>query len=157
MQSGMRRGWQLTGLVMFLICLVTLWESLSLSLFDRLGPGSGFFPFYLSLIGAVLCGLIMLQVTRAPTEPTSTETIFPRGPTAWRAIAIMGCSILVTLLLDWLGFRLAVMIFSASLLPCLGETRWWAIGLFAVVTGFGLFHLFNDWLNVLLPVGIFGI
>jgi putative tricarboxylic transport membrane protein len=155
--SGMRRGWQLTGLVMFLICVATLWEARTLSLFDRLGPGSGFFPFYLSLIGAVLCGVIVVQVTRTPPRRSETVTIFPRGPIAWRAVAILACSALATILIDWLGFRLGVMIFSAALLPALGETRWWAVALFAVIAGFGLFYVFNNWLDVLLPVGVFGI
>ena len=157
MQSGMRRGWQLTGLIMFAICLATLWESRNLALFDRLGPGSGFFPFYLSAIGAVLCALILFQVTRTPVDTEPGETIFPRGPVAWRALAILGSSALATIMMDWLGFRLGMMIVSLILLPCLGERRWWAIVLFAVVAGFGLFYIFNNWLDVLLPVGVFGI
>jgi hypothetical protein len=154
----MRRGWQLTGVVMLLICLLTLWEARSLSLFDRLGPGSGFFPFYLALIGAALCALIVYQVTRSPAVDRDEDVpIFPRGDAAMRATAILGCSAIATVLLDWLGFRLAIMIFSAILLPALGEKRWWAVAIFAVLAGFGLFHMFVNWLDVLLPVGVFGI
>ena len=65
--------------------------------------------------------------------------------------------IVYSILLSWLGFRLAIMILSATLLPALGEKRWWAIALFAVTAGFGLFHVFNNWLDVLLPVGVLGI
>jgi len=159
--SGMRRGRQLTGLIMLLICLVTLWEALKLSLFDRLGPGPGFFPFWLALIGAVLCALVLLQVSRMPAvrpDPAQPAApIFPRGDMAWRAAAILGVSVLGTALLEPLGFRLAIMIFSACLLVALGVRRWWAVALFAVVAGFGLFHVFNNWLDVLLPVGMFGI
>ena len=157
MPSGMRRGWQIVGITLFLICLATLWEARNLALFDRLGPGSGFFPFYLALIGAVLCGVIVWQVTRAPSEGKAETTIFPRGATGWRALAILGSAALATLLLEWLGFRLSIVIFSAILLPALGEKRWWAIALFAVVAGFGLFYVFNNWLDVLLPVGVLGI
>jgi putative tricarboxylic transport membrane protein len=155
--TGMRRGWQITGLVMFVICLVTLWEAHSLSLFDRLGPGSGFFPFYLALIGAAISALIVLQVSRAPVEAEPAEPLFPRGAIAWRAFAIMALAVLATAALDWLGFRISVTLFSAALLFALGERRWWVIVLFAGVAGFGLFHLFNNWLDVLLPVGEFGI
>ena len=161
MRSGMRRGWQYTGLVMLLICLATLWEAKSLSLFDRLGTGPGFFPFWLALIGAVLCGLVLLQVTLTPARADAPgdfkPTIFPRGAMAWRVAAILGGSALAALLLDWLGFRLSILIFSAVLLVALVEKRWWAVELFAVIAGFGLYHVFNNWLDVLLPVGIFGI
>jgi putative tricarboxylic transport membrane protein len=155
--TGMRRGWQVTGLITFVICLVTLWEARSLALFDRLGPGSGFFPFYLALIGAAMSGLIVFQVTRTPDTGREAVPLVPRGATAWRAIAIVACSALATALLEWLGFRLTIMLFSVVLLPALGEKRWWATGLFSVAAGFGLFHVFNNWLDVLLPVGIFGI
>jgi putative tricarboxylic transport membrane protein len=155
--TGMRRGWQITAIVMFTICLITLWEARNLSLFDRLGPGSGFFPFYLALIGAAMSGLILFQVTRASGPDRSETTLFPRGITAWRAIAILVCSVFAASLLELLGFRLTITLFSAALLPALGETRWWAIALFAMTAGFGIFHLFNDWLDVLLPIGVFGI
>ncbi len=142
---------------MLVICLVTLWQATKLSLFDRLGPAAGFFPFYLALIGAAMSALILFQVTRTADLGPSRETIFPRGATAWRAFAILASAAVATALLEWLGFRLAVTMFSAVLLVALGERRWWAVALFAVIAGFGLFHLFNNWLDVLLPVGEFGI
>lgn len=157
MTSAMRRGWQLTGAVMLLICIVTGFEARDLSLFDRLGPGPGFFPFWLCLIGAVLCAVVLVQVTLMRPEPDSGDTIFPRGGLAVRTAAIMVVAGVCTALLDPLGFRISVTLFSWALLPVLGERRWWAVGIFGLVAGFGLFHVFNNWLDVLLPVGALGI
>ncbi|MGE0225455.1 MAG: tripartite tricarboxylate transporter TctB family protein [Acetobacteraceae bacterium] len=160
MPTGMRRGWQLTGAIMLLICIITAFEARDLSLFDKLGPGPGFFPFWLSLIGAVLCAVVLVQVSLTPAAtPTDADppTIFPRGALAWRVGSILLAAALGTALLDWLGFRLGMTIFSAVLMVALGERRWWAIALFSVVVGFGVFHVFNNWLDVLLPVGVFGI
>jgi hypothetical protein len=42
-------------------------------------------------------------------------------------------------------------------LIALDERRWWLIAVFSVVAGFGLFHVFNNWLDVLLPVSEMGI
>ena len=157
MTSAMRRGWQLTGAVMLLICIVTGFEARDLSLFDKLGPGPGFFPFWLCLIGAVLCAVVLVQVSSTKPEPDTGETIFPRGGLAVRTAAIMVTAAVCTALLDPLGFRIAVTLFTWALLPALGERRWWAVGLFGLLAGFGLFHVFNNWLDVLLPVGEFGI
>lgn len=157
MPSGMRRGWQLTGTVMLLICIYTIWAAHRLALFDRLGPGPGFFPFWLAIIGAVLCAIIVAQVTLSPREAGDGTAVFPRGQTAWLVLAILLASAIGTVLLDWLGFRLSIMIFSALLLFWLGERRWWALAIFSVIAGFGLFHVFNNWLDVILPVGVFGI
>jgi len=153
----MRRGWQITGLVMFALCLFTLFEAQDLALFDRLGPAAGFFPFYLALIGAAMSALIVFQVSRTAPDPRATAPIFPRGETAWHAFAILACAVVATALLEPLGFRITITLFSVALLTALGERRWWLIALYAVVAGFGLFHLFNNWLDVLLPVGVFGI
>ena len=154
----MRRGWQITSVILLLICFGTLWEAHNLALFDRLGPGPGFFPFWLALLGAILCGVILYQVTRNPAD-TSVEDngIFPRGAAARSAASILIAAAIATALLDVLGFRITIMLFSAGLLIALDERRWWLIAVFSVVAGFGLFHVFNNWLDVLLPVSERGI
>jgi len=50
----MRQGRLVATGAMLAFCLFALWQSLLLSLTDRLGPGPGFFPFWLALIGIVL-------------------------------------------------------------------------------------------------------
>lgn len=157
MSAAMRRGWLITGVAMLLICIATLWEAHYLSLFDRLGPGPGFFPFWLALIGSVLCAAILVQVFRTPIDTSITTPIFPRGEIAREAAAILLCAMLAAAVMEWLGFRIAIMLLSSALLFALGERRWWAIMVFALVAGFGVFHVFNNWLDVLLPVGIFGV
>jgi len=154
---SMRRGWQITSVVMLLICVFTGWEAHNLALFDRLGPGPGFFPFWLALIGGVLCAVILIQVTRQPPLPGEHPAIFPRGADARAAGAILGLTALAALFLDLIGFRITILLFSVALLVALGDRRWWLIALFAVIAGFGLFHLFNNWLDVLLPVSEAGI
>lgn len=158
MSPSMRRGWQITSVVMLLICIATGWEAHNLALFDRLGPGPGFFPFWLSLIGAVLCAVILVQVTMRPADTDGEDrAIFPRGEPARAAAAILVATGIATGLLDLIGFRLSIMLFSAGLLVALGDRRWWLIIVFAVFAGFGLFHIFNNWLDVLLPVTEAGI
>jgi putative tricarboxylic transport membrane protein len=154
----MRKGWQVTGVIMLLLSLITAWEAHNLALFDRLGPGPGFFPFWLALIGAVLCAVIVAQVSLATPDTRKEDPgVFPRGEALRMAIAIMVGSIVYSLVLDWLGFRLTTSVYVAALVMLLGERRWWAAVLFGLISGFGLFHLFNNWLDVLLPVGEFGI
>lgn len=153
----MRLGWQVTSVVMLLICVATGWEAHNLALFDRLGPGPGFFPFWLSVIGGALCAMILVQVTLNKPASDEDPNIFPRGADARAAGAILVMTAVAAALLDVIGFRLAIMIFSAGLLVGLGDRRWWLIIVFSIFAGFGLFHIFNNWLDVLLPVTEFGI
>ena len=59
----MRQGRLVATGAMLAFCLFALWQSLLLSLTDRLGPGPGFFPFWLALIGIfiVLVVLVLKQ------------------------------------------------------------------------------------------------
>lgn len=156
MSVGMRRGWQLSAGLLLVICAVWAWQSVQLSLFDRLGPGPGFFPFWLSLIGAVLSAVVLGQVTLARGEGVA-EGLVPRGAAAWRVVAILVTIAIGAALMDWLGFRLAMLVFNAALLVALGERRWWAVALFAAGGSFGVFYVFNNLLDVILPVGVLGI
>lgn len=157
MSIAMRRGWLIATLVMLVICLVTAYESTLLALFDRLGPGPGFFPFWLAALGAVLCLAILAQVFRTEPDAGATAPVFPRGGDLGAVIAVLACLVIPPLLMDFLGYRLAITIFTAVSVAALGERRVWAIALFAVVSGFGTFHVFNNWLDVILPVGVLGI
>ena len=155
MTAGMRRGWQAATAIMFAVSLFALWQSLQIKLVDRLGPGSGFFPFGLALLGLLFSAVLFVRATRAPVVAGDGETIFPRGAAAWRAIGIVALAGAATALLEPLGFQLAVLLFVALLLALLGERKWQAALLAGVVAGFGVYHVFTKWLDVLLPAGPF--
>ena len=46
----MRQGRLIATGAMLVFCLFAIWQSLLLSLTDRLGPGPGFFPFWLAMM-----------------------------------------------------------------------------------------------------------
>lgn len=156
MTVGMRRGWQLAAGVLFIICVIWAWQSVQLSLVDRLGPGPGFFPFWLSLIGAVLSAVVLGQVTLARGEGGG-DALVPRGAAAGRIVAILAAVAVAAALMEWLGFRLTMLLFNAALLVALGERRWWATALFALGGSFGVYYVFNNLLDVILPVGVLGL
>ena len=154
----MRQGRLIATGAMLVFCLFAMWQSLLLSLTDRLGPGPGFFPFWLGLIGAVLAVALLVTTFREAVDPAdeSETQVLPRGPGAMRWLAIVGALAIVTLVMDYLGFRLAMLIFNVALVVALGERRWWAIAAFAILGSYGVYYVFTTWLDVLLPVGQIG-
>ncbi|WP_425067659.1 tripartite tricarboxylate transporter TctB family protein [Reyranella sp.] len=152
MSRNARRGWLVATATMMAICVFAIWQSLLLSLTDRLGPGPGFFSFWLSLLGVLFAGLLIFDVWRKPVIE-SGETLFPRGESAFRVLIIIGTVAGATLLMGWVGFELAMLAFIAGLTFALGERRWYAIGLFAIAGSFGVYYVFTRWLDVLLPPG----
>lgn len=155
----MRQGRLIATGAMLAFCLFALWQSLLLSLTDRLGPGPGFFPFWLALIGIVLAVALLIATAREPREPTAGDVlsdeahILPHGPGALRWLAIVALLAAATVAMTVVGFRISMLVFNAALVIALGERRWWAIALFAVLGSFGVYYVFTTWLDVLLPTG----
>jgi putative tricarboxylic transport membrane protein len=150
----MRQGRLIATGVMLAFCLFALWQSLLLSLTDRLGPGPGFFPFWLALIGAVLAVALLITTFREAVDPADAEVrILPYGPGAKRWLAIVLLLAAAAVAMEIVGFRLAMFVFNAVLVIALGERRWWLIALFAALGSFGVHYLFTTWLDVLLPDG----
>jgi putative tricarboxylic transport membrane protein len=157
----MRQGRLVATGAMLAFCLFALWQSLLLSLTDRLGPGPGFFPFWLALIGIVLSLALFVSIWRelppAADGPAEETRILPHGWGAMRCLAIIGLLAAVTVAMEFVGFRIAMLVFNAALVIALGERRWWLIALFAALGSFGVYYVFTTWLDVLLPTGRFGI
>jgi putative tricarboxylic transport membrane protein len=154
----MRQGRLIATGAMLVFCLFAIWQSLLLSLTDRLGPGPGFFPFWLAVIGSLLAVALLIMTFREAVDPADSETrILPYGPGATRWLAIVGLLAAVTLVMEFTGFRLAMLVFNAALVIALGERRWWIVAVFAVLGSFGVYYVFTTWLDVILPTGRFGL
>lgn len=155
MPPGARQGWLVATGIMLGLCLLAIWQSSLLALTDKLGPGPGFFPFWLSLIGAAFSLTLLVGVWRTQDEPG--EPILPDGFGLRRIGAIVGTLAITALLMELLGFQLAMLGFNVALLVALGERRWLAVALFAVAGSFGVHYVFTRWLDVLLPAGQLGL
>ena len=153
----MKLGWQVGSLCFFALFAFGIVLSLQLPMGDRLGPGPGFFPLWLGLIGAVLSAVLFVEVLRQPADGPGDGPLTPARPAAQRILAVLVLLAAVALLLDPLGFRLTALLFTAILLLALGVRSLPVIAVFAATAGFGVFHVFYYWLKVPLPIGVFGI
>jgi len=139
------------------VCASMAFTAFGYSLRDALGPGAGFFPFWLGTLGALLSLALLVQSWRGRAIGEDAQALLPRGEGARRAAAMVLSLVAAALLLQPLGFRLAMLVFTAGLLLALGVRRPLAIVIFALLSSFGLFHVFYFWLQVPLPIGLLGI
>ena len=153
----MRRGWQVACICLLGIFIPALITSLGYSLTDALGPGPGFFPFWLSLIGIALTGAMLVQLARGSIFADGAVDILPDRQAAFQGGAVLVALIVAAALLEPLGFRLTMLPFIAGLLLVLGARSPLAIALTAGAGSFGVFHVFYYWLKVPLPIGALGI
>jgi len=152
-----RRGWQVACVCLLGIFLGALVTSLGYSLTDALGPGPGFFPFWLSAIGIGLTGAMLVQLARGRILADAAVEVLPSRQAALKAGAVLVALSVAAALLEPLGFRLTMLPFIAGLLLALGARSLLAIALTAVAGSFGVFHVFYYWLKVPLPIGALGI
>jgi putative tricarboxylic transport membrane protein len=150
-----RRGRLVACVCMLGIFAAALVTSLDYSLEDALGPGPGFFPFWLSLLGAALTVAILVETARS--RDVASGSILPSEQAAWQAGRVLIALAAAAALLEPLGFRLTTLLFIAGLLFALGARSPSAILLTALAGSFGVFHVFFYWLKVPLPIGALGL
>jgi len=153
----LRLGWQVGSLCFFALFTFGIGLALRLPMGDELGPGPGFFPLWLGLIGAALAITLFVEVWRQPADGPDEEALTPDRPAVKRILAVLILLAASALLLDPLGFRLTALLFAALLLLALGVRSLLIVAVFAAGAGFGVFHVFYYWLKVPLPIGVFGI
>jgi len=153
----MKRAWQITCIVFVAFAIFWLVLSFQYPYKDRLGPGPGFFPFWLSLVTGGLSLALLFQTALGKSAANVSATLFPERQGAYRIMIIMVALVGCLALLDPLGFRISLFLFLFFLPLGLGVGNWWVTLIFAVAGSFGIFHVFYYWLKVPLPMGVFAI
>jgi len=153
----MRQGRLIATGAMLALCLFAAWQSSLLALTDRLGPGPGFFPFWLALIGSAFAVGLIVTTWLEKAGPVDAEPILPQGEGSRRWFAIVLLLAAAAAAMEFAGFRLTMLVFNAALVIALGDRRWWVIAAFAVLGSFGVYYLFTTWLDVLLPTSEWGV
>jgi putative tricarboxylic transport membrane protein len=144
------RGWRAAAVALLALFAFFIFESFQLSLTDALGPGPGFFPFWLGVLGAVLSVILILQLRVRASEAGTDSIAFDRAGTR-NVLLVLGGLIAASAMLELAGFRLAMLALIAYVLVVLGVRRRAAIALFALAGSFGVYYVFYDLLKVPLP------
>jgi putative tricarboxylic transport membrane protein len=153
----MKKPWQIASAVFVLLSVFVLVHSFSYPYKDRLGPGPGFFPFWMSIITGLLSLGLFLQTTFSKPSGGEKTSFFPNRQGGLRILFILLALVMVMVFLNPLGFRISLLLFLFLLPILLGVRNWVVIPILAVAGSFGVFHVFYYWLKLPLPVGIFGI
>lgn len=152
----MKRPYQITSVVFILFSVFMAQESLGLQYYTLLGPGPGFFPFWLSVSFGLLSGVMLYHAMFKRSDPLP-EDFFATRDGYLRMGAIALAVIGVVVLMNPLGFRATALAFLLFLLSALGRQNLIVTVLVALAGSFGTYHVFSAWLQIPLPIGIFGI
>ncbi len=154
-RATMRRPYQLTGIGLLLLAGSISCEARQLLYYTPLGPGPGFFAWWLALIlGGLAVGMI-LQATCAPPEsrpPDFASTRIGR----WRIAAVILALVATIVLLERVGYTLTMFVVCGCLLTALGRSGLLMTLLVALACSGGAYYIFHHWLAVPLPRGPLG-
>jgi hypothetical protein len=117
------------------------------------GPGSGFFPFWLGLVMAVLAALLLARAVRE-TEPGPAWA--PQGRGLMRFLGVLGGGVAFVVLLPWLGMAPTTVLFLIGILWLLEGHSWPAAVGIALATAAVNWAVFAWWLRVPFPPGVLG-
>jgi putative tricarboxylic transport membrane protein len=150
----MKRPYQITGLVLFALSAAIAYEALQLKYYTRLGPGPGFFPFWLSVCLAVLSIAMFYQATCKNSDPRPAD-FFDSRVGYMRAACMCIAWVWATVMLERLGYRLTMLVFFPLLLLTLGRVRWYTIVAVTLLGSIATFYVFTIKLSAPLPIGPF--
>ncbi len=146
----MRRVYQAASLVFIAIGLYVVLEARNLTLFTEMGPGSGFFPFWIGLIFMLLSAIWLGQVSLQPDEHME-EDFIPSQAALVRILSIVVALVLFSALVGTVGFQLLMFCFLLFLLIALGRQKPLITALVSLAGSFGVYYVFTQWLDVHLP------
>jgi multisubunit Na+/H+ antiporter MnhB subunit len=116
-------------------------------------PGAGFLPFSVGVLMFLLSLILFIQ--SFSKEEEGRKALWATGGTG-RVLLILLSLVLYGIFLEKLGFILTTFLLMGFLLLGIGKVRKSVVILLSLISSLGCYGVFQVWLNVQLPKGIFG-
>lgn len=151
----MKKADLITGIVLLVLAGFVIYEAWLMPPSGTFGPGSGFFPFWLGIILAVLSLILVVGAAVRPKD-SSDVSPFPAWKALFAVAKVLGGLVMFTILMETLGFMVNTFIFVTYLMKVVQGERWWMTLLIAVATTACLYIVFQLLLGISLPRNMFG-
>jgi len=149
----MRRLDLRSSLFWMVVSAITIFLSSKLPFGGFASPGAGFLPL---LVGTLMFLLsVSLLIQQLFKEEEERKALWAKGGTA-RVLLILASLVFYGLFLEKLGFILMTFLLMGFLLLAIGRVRKSVVVLLSLLSSLGCYGVFQLWLNVQLPKGIFG-
>lgn len=152
----MKKADLITGFVLLVLSGYVIQESWRMPSSATFGPGSGFLPFWLGVLMALLALILFLNAWRRPSDPKEGSP-FPGGKPLLRVVAVMAWLGVYISLMEVLGFLLNTFLFVAYLMGAVERERLPMTALTAFLTTAGLYLILQVLLGITLPRNMFGL
>jgi hypothetical protein len=152
----MRTGEIVTAGILALFSLYLMWKSTELPVgyISGQGPGGGAWPFWLSLIMLLACGMIALNWWRRTSPPAQSEEPL-LDAYGWRMVALVGGGIVVFVgLINVISMYGAIAVFLIYYMRFLGRHGWALTLTIALTVPIAFFFFFEGAMRITMPTGM---
>jgi putative tricarboxylic transport membrane protein len=149
-RGEMQRIQQGAAVCFVLFSILVVWGSLDLEYYTKLGPGAGFFPLWLGVAMGALSLVWLIQVFRR-TGKSTTAASLPGRFGVTRILAIVASLVAAALVMNLLGFQVAMFLLLVFLLLFMGRQSIWLSVIVALAGSVGVYRVFVATLDVQLP------
>jgi len=153
--ASLRRPHQIAGGLLLAIGLFVIWQALSLRYYTSIGPGPGFFSFWLGVMLSLLAVAMIAIATWRRPEPLP-QPMFTDMRGYLGIAAVIAALVFAGLAIRPLGYSLTMLVILFVLLR-IGGGSWRVTVLGSLLGSFGIYSLFVHWLRVPLPTGLLGL
>ena len=151
----MRKAEQVMAFALLVIAAALMREATRLQIsWTAIGPGAGFFPFWLSVGVGISAAIILVQSIKPAARNANTdEPLIP--PHAWKPLMVVLLPMAAVIaFLDILGIYLGGAIYLAGYTRLVGRFRWPVVILVSLAIPLMLFLIFERWFLLPLPKGV---
>ncbi len=141
------------GLLWLFIGLVVVFFSSHYAIGTLSDPGPGALPLGLGLIFVLLSMILLFQSFRIK-NPENGKPL-PFGPRRLKVLLVILFLGLVTFFLEGLGYLLSIFLMISLSMLIMEPKRWLSALLLGVIASCSSYMLFDVWLKVQLPRGLF--
>ena len=152
----MRTGEIVTAGILALFSLYLMWKSTELPVgyISGQGPGGGAWPFWLSLVMLLACGMIALNWWRRTSPPSQSEEPL-LDAYGWRMVALVGGGIVVFVgLINVISMYGAIAVFLIYYMRFLGRHGWALTLTIALSVPIVFFFFFEGAMRITMPTGM---
>ncbi|MDW3225195.1 MAG: tripartite tricarboxylate transporter TctB family protein [Paracoccaceae bacterium] len=152
----MRIGEILTAGILALFSIYLMWKSTELPIgyIAGQGPGGGAWPFWLSAMMLICCGMIALNWWRGTSPPSqSDEPVLDAY--GWKMLILVGGGIVVFVaLVNIISMYGAIAVFLLYYVKYLGRHGWPLSLSLALITPVAFFFFFEGAMRITMPTGM---
>ncbi|MEM8876829.1 MAG: tripartite tricarboxylate transporter TctB family protein [Pseudomonadota bacterium] len=152
----MRIGEIVTAGVLALFSLYLMWKSTELPVgyISGQGPGGGAWPFWLSGVMLLCCGMIAFNWWRRTSPPSQSDEPL-LDAYGWRMLLMVGGGIIVFVgLINIISMYGAIAVFLLYYTRYLGRHSWAASLPISLITPIALFFFFEGAMRITMPTGM---